>query len=297
LHTIAWGVIDSAGRTEGIGSRFFTALNGAADAPTAGDSKDAPPTRALAGAAAPVTRGDARMLDAFWADGAEVRGRTGFDFDAPLDVAWPGEDGVRRVQLDELGRLELQLGPVESGYLVASGTLRDLPPGSQLDAATGRFTWAPGPGYVGTYHLAFVREGSRIAVDVTIRPRRHAAAGESEIRMFVDRPVTDQIVSGSFTVAGWALDRQAAIGSGIGAVHMWAQRRDVPGTAPMFVGSADLEGERPDVARTFGPQFDRAGYGLTASGLPPGRYDITVFAWNRRTARWEDARTVVVVVR
>ena len=32
LHTIAWSVTDSAGRTEGIGSRFFNVLNGGGDA-------------------------------------------------------------------------------------------------------------------------------------------------------------------------------------------------------------------------------------------------------------------------
>ncbi len=33
VHTIAWGVIDSCGRAEGIGSRYFTVLNGASPAP------------------------------------------------------------------------------------------------------------------------------------------------------------------------------------------------------------------------------------------------------------------------
>jgi hypothetical protein len=103
-------------------------------------------------------------------------------------------------------------------------------------------------------------------------------------------------MSGSFTVAGWALDPQAAIGSGIGAVHVWAQRRDAPGVEAQYLGAAELGGRRPDVAAAFGPQFDRAGFGLTV-GLAPGRYDITVFAWSRRTARWEDARTVAVAVR
>jgi hypothetical protein len=36
---------------------------------------------------------------------------------------------------------------------------------------------------------------------------------------------------------------------------------------------------------------------LTAAPLPPGVYDITAYVWNRRTARFEDARTVTVTLR
>jgi hypothetical protein len=80
------------------------------------------------------------------------------------------EAGVRHVQVSALGRLELWLGAVEHGYLVANGTLRDLPPGSYLNIETGVFTWAPGVGYIGTYQLTFVRGGEQIQIDVTIRP-------------------------------------------------------------------------------------------------------------------------------
>jgi hypothetical protein len=36
---------------------------------------------------------------------------------------------------------------------------------------------------------------------------------------------------------------------------------------------------------------------FTVLGLAPGDYDVMVYAWNHRTARWEDARTVRVTVR
>jgi hypothetical protein len=296
MHTIAWGVIDSAGRTEGIGSRFFTVLNSSTSAaPSAGDVA----LRAAAAlqAAPAATRGDARSLDALTPSASEVLARTGFALQVPFEQLSPGEDGVRRVQLAALGRLELQLGAVNAGYLVANGALRDLPPGSRLNARTGNFTWMPAVGYVGTYHLAFVRDNEQIPVSVTIRPVAAAAPGESEIRMWVDLPRTGQNVSGAFTVAGWALDPQASIGTGIGAVHVWAHRLDAPGLAPVFLGAAELNGTRPDVSRAFGGQFGVAGFGLTASGLAAGRYDITAYAWNRRTARWEDARTATVIVR
>jgi transcriptional regulator with XRE-family HTH domain len=94
---------------------------------------------------------------------------------------------------------------------------------------------------------------------------------------------------------------QAAFGSGIGAVHVWAQRRDVPTAEAQFLGAGALGGVRPDVAAVFGPQFGTAftttGFSLTTDRLEPGEYAITAYVWNRRTARWEDARTVAVTVR
>ena len=83
-------------------------------------------------------------------------------------------------------------------------------------------------------------------------------------------------------IEGNAFDAQAAIGSGIGAVHVWAVRNDAwAGTAPVFLGEASL---------------DQARYSLTAP-LAPGSYTLTAYVWNVRTARWEDARNVAVVVR
>ena len=75
-----------------------------------------------------------------------------------------------------------------------------------------------------------------------------------------------------------------------------AVRRDVPAAAARFLGEARLGVARPDVARAVAPQFHAAGFELTVSGLEPGRYDLMVFAWNRRTARWEDARVVPLEV-
>ena len=128
-------------------------------------------------------------------------------------------------------RLELGLGDgVRTGYLVANGTLRALPPGSHLDVATGIFTWHPMLGYLGTYQLTFLREnGTQVPVAVTLE-----ADGTSpgQLAMAVDRPAPGSTISGAFTVEGWALDTGAWQGAGTGAVHVWAQRVDVPSAAP-----------------------------------------------------------------
>ena len=301
LHTIAWGVTDSAGRQEGIGSRFFTVFNGSvatsSERSIATTAVSAQASIAALRAAPAQSRGDARTVEWLARAAGTVWGRTGFDLSAPIDEVPANEAGVRQVQLNELGRLELWLGRVDGGYLVANGTLRDLPPGSQLDTASGRFTWMPGPGYVGTYRLLFVRDARQIPIDVTVRPTRAAGPGESEIQMYLDTPFTGQVVGQAFTVAGWALDPQAAIGTGIAEVHVWARRLDRPAAPAVFLGAATLGGARPDVAAVYGTQFGRAGFGLTAPALDSGYYEITAFVFNRRTDRWEDARTARVTVR
>ena len=43
--------------------------------------------------------------------------------------------------------------------------------------------------------------------------------------------------SSEIVIEGWALDPQAAIGSGIEAIHVWAQRTDVA-AQPEFLGAA-----------------------------------------------------------
>jgi hypothetical protein len=266
LHSLAWSVTDSANRTEGIGSRYFYVLNSADETP--GD-------RASVAARAVQSRGAVSDL-ATIAVGSTVLGRSGFDLTAPLLPVEADAAGVRQVRIADNGRLELRLTDVDAGYLVANGSLRDLPAGSHLDATAGVFTWAPGPGFLGTYRLTFVGSNGQTVVDVTIAPDTATAPDVSEIRMSLD-PVR----STPFEVRGTAFDPQAFTGSGIYAVHVWARRLDVPNASAAFVGAATITGRQ---------------YRL-ATPLPNGVYEVTVYAWNGRTGRWEDARSQVVSIR
>jgi len=286
LHTLAWGVTDSAGRASGLGSRYMYVLNAAADQALRASHDPAAATR---------SRGLASDLDHLFRSTDPITGRTGFDLAAPFHTIQAGDDGVRTVSIPASGRLELHLGRADRGYLSANGSLRDLPAGSNLDAATGVFTWAPGLGFLGTYRLVFLNGPTQIPVDVVLQPEV-ASDGHSEIRLHVDTPTASQEVARTFQVAGWAFDPKAFTGSGIGAVHVWARRMDVPTVGASFVGEARLGVDRPDVGAAFGPGAARAGYALVAT-LEPGVYAVTVYAWNVRTSRWEDARTVAVTVR
>ena len=160
LHTIAWSVTDSAGRNEGIGSRFFIVQNGA---PLTGGTasedalRDAP--------ARVVGTADSLAANQLAVDG--VWGRTGFNLSAPWAAMHAGDDASFAVRLPELSRMELWLGTdVEAGYLVAEGKLHPLPVGASLTGP--QFAWMPPPGYTGTYELAFIRGGDRITVKVTV---------------------------------------------------------------------------------------------------------------------------------
>ena len=287
LHTIAWGVVDDQGRSEGIGSRFFTVSNGSSLVPAGGASLSDVSANML---------GDAVDVQALSMSVASIHGRVGFNLDAPLMRIDADRAGVRHVTLSELGRIELVFSDtIDGAYLVANGTLRPLPPGSTLDVAARRFTWAPGAGYIGTYELVFVQDGMQLPVSVHIRAKQVELAGQ--MRGHIDLPAPSTTVSGSFVVAGWALDLAAWQGSGVGAVHVWAQRRDVTAASPIFLGAADIDGARPDVATQFGAQFDRTGWGLTTIGLERGEYDITAYFWSTRTQQFEDARTVLVEIR
>ncbi|HEY7500088.1 MAG TPA: hypothetical protein VH740_16320 [Vicinamibacterales bacterium] len=148
-HTIVWVVTDNAGTTQGIGSRFFTVSNGVG-AVTA--------SSATAGAV-PVP--SPSLVASLPAADDVVWGRRGFDLDAPFDAY--RSTPVRRITLrgEEIDRFELALGERAgtslTGYVRVGSELSPLPIGSQLDPATGAFTWTPGVGFVGNYDLVFVR--------------------------------------------------------------------------------------------------------------------------------------------
>ena len=83
--------------------------------------------------------------------------------------------------LKALERVELTLGDATAacagtwaGYLVEREKLVDLPVGAAIDPA-GTFYWQPGPGFIGTFELLFVRttcDGSKERLPATITIER-----------------------------------------------------------------------------------------------------------------------------
>lgn len=268
MHTIAWGVTDSAGRASGLGSRTFVVANSTPDVPVVASS---PAVSTVDGS---------------------VKGQHGFDPRAAFIDIVPGADGERRVLVGVPDRLALRFGgAISDAYLEVNGARAALPVGAFLDVDTSTLSWTPAAGFLGDYRLVVVMDGQPTAVTVTVDPNLGLDDGRA-VRMHVDHAIAQ--ASSRLLIEGWAFDPKAFTGSGIGAVHVWATRLDVAAAEPVFIGEAQAVA-RPDMAAAFGPTRMNAGFRLHTS-LRSGLYSVTAYVWSARTGRWEDARTVTVRV-
>ncbi len=81
-------------------------------------------------------------------------------------------------------------------------------------------------------------------------------------------------------------------------MHIWAYPIvDAQWGDPIFLGAATFGGARPDVGAIYGERFGRSGYGLEVTALPPGSYEIAVFAYSTVRDAFAPARTMRVTVR
>jgi hypothetical protein len=189
VHTIAWSVEDDAGNADGIGSRYFTIQNLGASSGVSGQESVANGKRTLSEIEIPI--------DYF----EPVEVIKGFNRNIIPLKSYPDGNGNITIEILELERIEIYLNDYQakvnaevnedrsnnskfniqhskfySGYQVVGSQLRPLPIGSTLDRGRGIFSWQPGPGYLGNYHLVFIEEDKqknkrRKEVLVTIRPK------------------------------------------------------------------------------------------------------------------------------
>lgn len=296
VHTIAWLVTDNTGGASGVGSRYFTVTGGLSSSLSSATAGAGP--RAVISAPA-GTR--------------PFRFRRGFDVDMPFREIRPDAGGRAVIHGEEIDRFELRFAadrppshdghPEEySGHLRIGDALAPLPIGSRLDTATGEFTWNPGVAFVGAYDFVFVRttgggEAARNDVRIVLHPKGSNRVGP---QVAIDTPAAGgELTAGEPTpIAGWAIDLGDAAGTGVSTLHAWAYPvADGERGTPIFLGAATYGGERSDVAAIFGERFRKSGYGLHVSALPPGAYDLAVFAWSTASNGFAPAKVVRVVVR
>jgi len=110
--------------------------------------------------------------------------------------------------------------------------------------------------------------------------------------MWVDIPATSATVGTTFVVAGWAVELNAATGTGVDLIHIWATS---PSGAATFLGTATYGTSRPDVGAWLGPQYSASGFGLVAS-LSPGTYTVSVYARSSATGTFRQWQTVQITV-
>jgi hypothetical protein len=250
-------------------------------------------------------------IDAAPLNAGSIIGRRGYDPASPYRAFAIGANGRVTMQGEELDRFELRLGDRGawnmadrySGYLRIGNALAPLPTGSHLDPATGVFTWQPGVGFLRAYDFVFVRWSvdqvtARQEVRIVINPKGSNRVGPQVV---IDAPAPagrarlQPEVQQPFVVAGWAIDPDAAFGTGVDTLHVWAY--PATGGRPIFLGPTAYGGRRPDVAAIFGDRFRTSGYSLTVDSLPAGAYDIAVFAWSTATGGFVPAKVVRVMVR
>ena len=151
VHTLSWSVTDNAGHTDGIGSRYISVFNSGP-------------------VAAPADPGGAAGIssDAI-ATPAAITLHRGLDRQSKPELLDSQADGSYLVTIDEVSRIELEIGAVK-GYHVINGQTRSLPIGSTLK--DGVFYWEAGPGFLGAHELRFDRSDGTVAtVHVNIRPK------------------------------------------------------------------------------------------------------------------------------
>jgi fibronectin type III domain protein len=115
-------------------------------------------------------------------------------------------------------------------------------------------------------------------------------------RLAIDIPRASQVVSSDFLVSGWAADLGATASAGIDGVHVYAYPNPGSGTPAIFLGVASFGTGRGDVAAAFGAQFMNSGYSLPVVGLPPGTYDLVMYAHSTVANAFNVAQSVRIRV-
>jgi len=156
VHTIYWTAQDSAGNTDGIGSRYFTINNtGDRSAPQAANHHKTHPHSYQ------HRYFNVSQLVDIPIDDVEPIGITrGFREDIP-PKSKQAEEGVFTITIKELERLVIDLSSTREligGYMISGNRLDPLPIGSTLDLKNKKFYWLPGPGFVRDYRLVFIFE-------------------------------------------------------------------------------------------------------------------------------------------
>ena len=167
LHTIAWSVRDSAGVSANIGPRFFNIINSIG---TQGEMS-APKIEKS-------THYDLHSIMKQPLNFQTVLVKKGYKVDSDPELLMPDDSGMFHIKIVEADRMEIDMGKGSNywGFLLVGEELRQLPIGSTLNARTGRLSWMPGPGFLGTYDLVFIKEDGfgitrRIPIRVTIKPK------------------------------------------------------------------------------------------------------------------------------
>jgi hypothetical protein len=112
----------------------------------------------------------------------------------------------------------------------------------------------------------------------------------------IDVPGPGSTVAQPFVIGGWSIDPNAASGTGVDGVHVWAYPNPGSGQAPIFAGIAHYGISRPDVGAALGSRFTNSGYNLVVKGLRPGPYQFSVYSHSTATRTFNVVRAITLTV-
>jgi hypothetical protein len=143
----------------------------------------------------------------------------------------------------------------------------------------------------GTYTLV-VYGHSTVTAAFSIEQQVRVTIPARQPLMWIDTPATNAVVGVTFSVTGWAVELNAATGTGVDTIHIWATSASGVAT---FLGAAGYGGSRPDVGAWLGPQYSASGFSLGGS-LAPGRYTVSVYGRSTETGTFRQWKTVQITV-
>jgi hypothetical protein len=164
VHTIQWTATDSAGNTDGIGSRYFTVRNtGGNKVQHIAHGAAHSATNRVCVEPACLFRGSIRDIPMDYSEPIKVK--KGYNKNIEARQSYPDDNGIITIEIKELERLEIHFSDHKKSTL----NLSPLPIGSTFDCVKGIFSWSPGPGFLGDYCLMFFDKSRNRLKRITIR--------------------------------------------------------------------------------------------------------------------------------
>jgi hypothetical protein len=179
-HIIQWTVRDSAGNTDGIGSRYFNIQN--SDSRIQQNAQHSRREQYVM----PPDLGNFKIDRS-----TPIFYRKGFNTSEKHQAAAPRDNGETTIDINEMERVEIKLDFNKNninninnrnnintrnaewkGFLAVSdksGSFKPLPIGSSLDSKNGVFYWSPGAGFMGNYQLVFIDSNTKRQRNINIR--------------------------------------------------------------------------------------------------------------------------------
>jgi len=160
IHSIQWTATDSAGNTDGIGSRYFSIVNPNSQRYQGQCSKNSQKNNFYTASSLEARANEQTLFSGFPSPISLIKGYPTDENPIEPEMLCPNEQGIIEIDAREMERIELHLGNKGkiSGWLAVDNHFKPLPIGSYLDQEQGIFYWQIGLAYVGTYTLVFIEE-------------------------------------------------------------------------------------------------------------------------------------------